>query len=221
MASPCASRKGSIHAMLGENGAGKTTLMNMLYGLYQPDEGAIRLDGREVAIRSPRDAIALGIGMIHQHFMLVSSLTVTENIVLGLEGQGARARPASPCRTDPPSSAAASASRSIRWPRSGGCRSGMRQRVEILKALYRKAEILILDEPTSVLAPGEIERFLDGLRRLRDGGRTILFITHKLEEVMAGRRSGHGDAPRHGDRGGRCHRHQPAAPCPAAWSGAT
>jgi ABC-type uncharacterized transport system ATPase subunit len=177
-------RKGSIHAVLGENGAGKTTLMNVLYGLYQPDEGTIWIDGREVTIRSPRDAIALGIGMIHQHFMLVSSLTVTENVVLGLEGQGATLN------------LRAHAGRIAELGRGFGFELdptapvwrlpiGMRQRVEILKALYRDAEILILDEPTSVLAPGEIERFLAGLRRLRDGGRTILLITHKLEEVMA------------------------------------
>ena len=177
-------RKGSIHAILGENGAGKTTLMNVLYGLYQPDEGTIRVDGRPVAIRSPKDAIALGIGMIHQHFMLVSSLTVAENVVLGLEGQGAS--------LDLRAHAARIAELSHIFgfevdPMAAVWRlpMGMRQRVEILKALYRNAGILILDEPTSVLAPGEIERFLAGLRRLRDAGRTILFITHKLEEVMA------------------------------------
>ena len=177
-------RKGSIHAILGENGAGKTTLMNVLYGLYQPDEGTIRIDGRPVAIHSPKDAIALGIGMIHQHFMLVSSLTVAENVVLGLGGQG------------PSLDLRAHARRIAELSRDFGFEvdptapvwrlpMGMRQRVEILKALYRDAAILILDEPTSVLAPGEIERFLVGLRRLCDGGYTILFITHKLEEVMA------------------------------------
>jgi simple sugar transport system ATP-binding protein len=177
-------RKGSIHAILGENGAGKTTLMNVLYGLYQPDEGTISIDGRPVAIHSPKDAIALGIGMIHQHFMLVSSLTVAENVVLGLGGQGASLDLRAHARR------IAELSRGFGFevdPMAPVWRlpMGMRQRVEILKALYRDAGILILDEPTSVLAPGEIERFLAGLRRLRDGGHTILFITHKLEEVMA------------------------------------
>jgi general nucleoside transport system ATP-binding protein len=177
-------RKGSIHAILGENGAGKTTLMNVLYGLYHPDEGTIEIDGRPVAIHSPKDAIALGIGMIHQHFMLVNALTVTENVVLGLEGQGASLDLRGHARR------IAELSRDFGFevdPMAPVWRlpMGMRQRVEILKPLYRGARILILDEPTSVLAPGEIERFLAGLGRLRDAGHTILFITHKLEEVMA------------------------------------
>jgi ABC-type uncharacterized transport system ATPase subunit len=175
--------KGAIHAILGENGAGKTTLMNILYGLYRPDEGRILLDGSVLKLTSPRDAIAHGIGMIHQHFMLVNSLSVTENIVLGLERGldmidfkahetriGGLSRkigfdidPSAPVWTLP---------------------MGMRQRVEILKALYRKAQILILDEPTSVLAPGEIGSFLEGLKALRAANHTIIFITHKLEEVM-------------------------------------
>jgi general nucleoside transport system ATP-binding protein len=176
-------RKGAIHAILGENGAGKTTLMNILYGLYQPDGGQVLLAGEPLRLHSPKDAITHGIGMIHQHFMLVNSLTVTENIVLGLEngprrldiraherkiGEMSRAfgfdvDPAAPIWTLP---------------------MGMRQRVEILKALYRDAGVLILDEPTSVLTPNEIGAFLDGLKKLRDAGHTILFITHKLEEVM-------------------------------------
>jgi ABC-type uncharacterized transport system ATPase subunit len=175
--------RGETHAILGENGAGKTTLMNILYGLYQPDEGRMALNGAPLHLTSPADAIKRGIGMIHQHFMLVNSLTVTENIVLGL-GQGlksvdfaaheARIRsmgselglevdPTAPIWTLP---------------------MGLRQRVEILKVLYRNAEILILDEPTSVLAPGEIDSFLEGLKKLQKAGHTILFITHKLEEVM-------------------------------------
>lgn len=175
--------KGAIHAILGENGAGKTTLMNILYGLYLPDEGRISLDGATLQLTSPRDAIAHGIGMIHQHFMLVNSLTVTENIVLGLERgldnidfkkHERRIRELSlniGFDVDPAAQV---------W----SLPMGMRQRVEILKALYRKAEVLILDEPTSVLAPGEIGSFLNGLTTLRAAGHTILFITHKLEEVM-------------------------------------
>ena len=151
-------KRGDIHAILGENGAGKTTLMNILYGLYQPDRGRILLNGRPVTLASPKHAIAHGIGMIHQHFMLVNSLTVTENIVLGLE-RGLKAV-----------DFAAHETRIREMSRGFGfdidpaaevwtLPMGMRQRVEILKALYRNAEVLILDEPTSVLAPGEIDAF--------------------------------------------------------------
>jgi general nucleoside transport system ATP-binding protein len=176
-------RRGDIHAILGENGAGKTTLMNILYGLYQPDRGRIILDGKALTLSSPKHAIERGIGMIHQHFMLVNSLTVTENIVLGL-GQGLKAVEISTHEA-----------RILEMSRGFGfdvdpaaevwtLPMGIRQRVEILKVLYRKAEVLILDEPTSVLAPGEIDAFLEGLKKLRTAGHTILFITHKLEEVM-------------------------------------
>jgi ABC-type uncharacterized transport system ATPase subunit len=176
-------RRGDIHAILGENGAGKTTLMNILYGLYQPDRGRIILDGKALTLSSPKHAIERGIGMIHQHFMLVNSLTVTENIVLGL-GQGLKAV-----------DIAAHEARILEISRGFGfdvdpaaevwtLPMGMRQRVEILKVLYRNAEVLILDEPTSVLAPGEIDAFLEGLKKLRTAGHTVLFITHKLEEVM-------------------------------------
>jgi general nucleoside transport system ATP-binding protein len=175
--------RGHIHAILGENGAGKTTLMNILYGLYQPDEGQIFLDGERLFLDSPADAIKHGIGMIHQNFMLVNSLTVAENIILGL-GQGMKSIDLSAQRARireignefglevEPDVAV------WRLP------MGIRQRVEILKALYRDASVLILDEPTSVLAPGEIDTFLEGLKKLQNAGRTILFITHKLEEVM-------------------------------------
>jgi simple sugar transport system ATP-binding protein len=175
--------KGAIHAILGENGAGKTTLMNILYGLYKPDEGQILLDGSALRLTSPRDAIQHGIGMIHQHFMLVNSLTVTENIVLGLERGMSRVDFAAH------EARIRELSRSIGFDIDPAAEiwtlpMGMRQRVEILKALYRKAEVLILDEPTSVLAPSEIGSFLDSLKRLRAANHTILFITHKLEEVM-------------------------------------
>ncbi|OJU48712.1 MAG: ATPase [Mesorhizobium sp. 61-13] len=176
--------QGTVHAILGENGAGKTTLMNILYGLYQPDGGRILIDGVPQRITSPRRAMELGIGMIHQHLMLVETLTVVENVVLGLLGQGMRLSLAEHARKlealaksfgfdiDPHQEV---------WKLP----MGMRQRVEILKVLYRDANLIILDEPTSVLAPSEVEGFLEGLRRLRAAGKTIIFISHKLDEVAA------------------------------------
>ena len=177
-------RRGTVHAILGENGAGKTTLMNILFGLYQPDEGEISLKGRVTAIPSPKRAMEMGIGMIHQHFMLVDTLTVAENVALGLPGQGATLKLQSITDTltdlsdeygfdiDPHEEV---------WKLP----IGMRQRVEIMKVLFRDADVIILDEPTSVLAPNEISSFLDGLARLRDAGKTVIFITHKLDEVEA------------------------------------
>ena len=176
-------KEGTVHAILGENGAGKTTLMNCLYGLYHPDGGQILLHGEPVRINSPLQAVELGIGMIHQHFMLVDTLTVTENIILGMKGLGLtmnlpkhekRIREISEefgFEVDP-------SFEIWRLP------MGMRQRVEILKALYRDAKVLILDEPTSVLAPKEIDALMEALDRLKKAGKTILFITHKLEEVF-------------------------------------
>jgi ABC-type uncharacterized transport system ATPase subunit len=175
-------RKGEIHALLGENGAGKTTLMKILAGLYQPDEGQIWIDGRAVAVRSPRDAIDLGIGMIHQHFMLVESHTVTENIILGLdaprfvlnlrqvEKQIAELADQYHLQVDP---------RARIWQLS----VGEQQRVEILKALYRGARILVMDEPTAVLTPQEAEGLFKTLRSMVSEGHTIVFISHKLGEV--------------------------------------
>ncbi|MGF7158861.1 simple sugar transport system ATP-binding protein [Rhodoligotrophos appendicifer] len=176
-------RRGTVHAILGENGAGKTTLMNMLYGLLQPDSGEILLDGKPVRIDSPRHALELGIGMVHQHFMLVDPLTVTENVILGLEGQGHRLDLKSHERR----LAALSDSFGFEIEPSQTVSRlpiGMQQRVEILKSLYRDADLLILDEPTSVLTPGEARSFFGVLRKLKEAGKTILFITHKLEEVM-------------------------------------
>ena len=176
-------RKGEIHALLGENGAGKTTLMNILYGIYRPDEGEIYIRGKKVTLRAPRDAIRLGIGMVHQHFMLVYPHTVAENIVLGL--------PASflfPARDVKDKVKEFSQKYGLKvdpeakiWQLS----AGEQQRVEIIKALYRGAEVLILDEPTSMLTPGEIKELFSVLRYMAQEGRAIIFITHKLEEVMA------------------------------------
>lgn len=176
---------GSIHALVGENGAGKTTLMNILYGLQQPDSGQIIFDGQPIYITSPHTAIQLGIGMVHQHFQLVPSLTVAENIALGHEtGRGpllnrqAIIRRVAELSTefglevDP-------------LARVADLPLGIQQRVEILKLLYRSARLLILDEPSAVLTPREVEDLFAVLRRLVEGGRTAIFITHKLQEVMA------------------------------------
>ncbi len=176
-------RTGEIHALLGENGAGKTTLMNILYGIYQPDAGDILIRGSPVSVQSPREAIELGIGMVHQHFMLVPTHTVSENIVLGLKGkfffpeQAARQKIKEfsdryNLTVDPEARI---------WQLS----AGEQQRVEIIKALYRGAQILILDEPTSMLTPGEVEDLFRILHSMADEGNTIIFITHKLNEVMA------------------------------------
>ncbi len=177
-------RQGTVHAILGENGAGKSTLMNILYGLYQPDAGRILINGREVQIADPRAALLNGIGMVHQHFMLVGTLSVVENIVLGMGGQGLRL----PLEKHAAKLAELSASFGFDVdPNAQVSRLpiGVQQRVEILKLLYHNADILILDEPTSVLTPNETGPFFEVLRRLKAAGKTILFITHKLEEVMA------------------------------------
>jgi len=177
---------GEIHAFLGENGAGKTTLMNIIYGLYQPDEGQILVNGKPVTIRNPNDAIALGIGMVHQHFMLVPPLTVTENIILGneltrgaglLDRRNARKRILELSQryglaVDPDAHV-------------HDISVGHQQRVEIIKALYRGADILILDEPTAVLTPQEAEDLFKVMRSLAAQGKSIIFITHKLKEVLA------------------------------------
>ena len=177
--------KGEIHALLGENGAGKSTLMNILYGLYDPDEGEIFVNGKEINIKSPRDAIASGIGMVHQHFMLIPVFTVTENVILGDEttrlgvflnrrSPAARIREISheyKLEVDPDSY--------IR-----DLPVGVQQRVEIIKLLYREADILILDEPTAVLTPQEVDELFTIMRSLVDSGKSIIFITHKLREVL-------------------------------------
>jgi general nucleoside transport system ATP-binding protein len=178
-------RAGEIHALLGENGAGKTTLMNILYGLATPDAGEIRLFGEPVEIASPHDAIDRGVSMVHQHFMLVPVLSVAENILLGeepmkrkifLDRAGSRAR-------------IRELGKRFGWEidpdrKVGQLSVGWQQRVEILKALYRDAKVLILDEPTAVLTPQETREIFDVLRRLRDEGYAIVFISHKLYEVL-------------------------------------
>jgi general nucleoside transport system ATP-binding protein len=178
-------RRGQVHAIVGENGAGKSTLMNILYGMQRPDEGTIAIDGRQLSFHSPSDAIAAGVGMVHQHFMLADNLTVLENVVLGSEPSkhgfldfgSARARIMEIAGTygldiDPDA-----------LVETVGV--GDRQRVEILKVLYRGAKILILDEPTAVLVPQEVDELFNNLRELKSEGLTVLFISHKLDEVLA------------------------------------
>jgi len=175
-------RAGEVHALIGENGAGKSTLMRVLYGMYPADGGRIFVRGEEARIGSPRDAIALGIGMVHQHFVLVDPFTVTENIILGEEGGALLDVDASRQRV-----AELAESYAFRVdPRAvvEDLSVGEEQRVEILKALYRGAEILILDEPTAVLTPNETKDLFGNLRKLREAGRTIVFISHKLDEVL-------------------------------------
>ncbi|MGH6945051.1 MAG: ABC transporter ATP-binding protein, partial [Geminicoccaceae bacterium] len=176
---------GTIHGIVGENGAGKSTLMNILYGYYQADRGTIRIDGRECRIESPEDAIRAGIGMVHQHFMLVEPFTVLENLLLGAEGGATLARGAARARA-----AIAALERDYGLEVDldavvGALPVGVQQRVEILKALFRGAHVLILDEPTGVLTPQEAEHLFRILRNLRDQGRTVVLITHKLREIMA------------------------------------
>ena len=174
---------GEIHALLGENGAGKSTLMNVLYGLYQPDEGEILVDDVPVTFKGPGDAMAAGIGMVHQHFMLIPVFTVTENVMLGHEqtNLGFLAR-----RRARREVSQVSKQYGLDVPPDALVADlpvGVQQRVEILKALTRHAQLLILDEPTAVLTPREIDELITVMRSLRDGGTSIVFITHKLREV--------------------------------------
>ncbi|MHB2015718.1 MAG: ABC transporter ATP-binding protein [Candidatus Xenobia bacterium] len=178
-------RPGEIHALVGENGAGKTTLMNILYGLYRPDEGELRIHDRPVTLRSPRDAIQAGIGMVHQHFMLVEPLSIVENIVLGAEPTQGFMLDRRKARAEV-----------VRLSGEYGLKVdpdamvedtvvGMQQRVEIIKLLYRGADVLIFDEPTAVLTPQETEELFVILRKLAEAGKSIIFITHKLKEIKA------------------------------------
>ena len=177
-------KKGEIHALLGENGAGKSTLMSVLFGLYQPEEGEIRMDGKKVEIRNPNDANDLGIGMVHQHFKLVECFTVLDNIILGVE----------PCKNGFLKKNEARAKLEEISKRYGlqvdldakieDITVGMQQRTEILKMLYRENDILIFDEPTAVLTPQEIAELMQIMHNLAAEGKSILFISHKLAEIM-------------------------------------
>ena len=176
---------GTIHGIVGENGAGKSTLMSILYGFYRADRGEIRVAGRRVAIESSEDAIAVGIGMVHQHFMLVDTFTVVENVILGAEGGALLASGTDRARRELERLASEYALEVPPDAVVGELSVGFQQRVEILKALYRGAEILILDEPTGTLAPQEADHLFRILRRLKSQGKTVILITHKLREIMA------------------------------------
>jgi general nucleoside transport system ATP-binding protein len=178
-------RRGSIHAIVGENGAGKSTLMKTLYGAHRPDEGTVTVDGTEQHFRSPKDAIAAGIGMVFQHFMLADNFTVWENVVLGDE-------PGTQLRLDRAGACARLRQLATEYGLEVDPEEivselgvGQKQRVEILKVLYRGAQILILDEPTAVLVPQEVDELFRSLRELTAGGATIIFISHKLDEVLS------------------------------------
>jgi ABC-type uncharacterized transport system ATPase subunit len=177
--------KGTIHAIVGENGAGKSTVMRIAYGFYNADSGEIFIDGNRVDIRMPHDAIKLGIGMVHQHFMLVDTMTVAENIILGAETGGVFDLDLE--KADREIKALSDELKLNIDPKAliEDLSVGQQQRVELLKALYRNAELLILDEPTAVLSPQEVEEFFAILRRMKEQGKTIIIITHKLEEVLA------------------------------------
>ncbi len=177
--------KGSIHGIIGENGAGKSTLMSILYGFYQADRGEIRIDGKPATIRDSQTAIASGIGMVHQHFMLVENFTVLENVMLGAEGGQLLAKGVAGARKELKRLEAEYGLDVDPDAIIEELPVGKQQRVEILKALYRGAEILILDEPTGVLTPAEADHLFRILKVLRDQGKTILLITHKLREIMA------------------------------------
>jgi len=176
-------KKGEVHALLGENGAGKTTLMNILYGIYMPTSGDIFINGRKVIIKSPSDAISLGIGMIHQHFMLIDTLTVLENIVLGLKEYGIviNKKEAEKKLKELEELYALEVNPYEKiWQIS----VGQQQKVEIIKVLFRGANILILDEPTAVLRPQETESLFKIIEKMKENGKSVIFITHKLDEVM-------------------------------------
>ena len=177
-------KKGEIHALLGENGAGKSTLMSVLFGLYQPEEGIIKKDGVEVKINNPNDANALGIGMVHQHFKLVECFTVLDNIIMGVEPNKMGFLQKKEAREKV---MALSEKYGLHVDPDAIIEDitvGMQQRTEILKMLYRDNEILIFDEPTAVLTPQEISELMQIMKNLAAEGKSILFISHKLNEIM-------------------------------------
>ena len=178
-------QRGEIHSLLGENGAGKSTLMNILYGMYAPTSGEISVQGKPVKIENPLKAIELGIAMVHQHFMLIEPMTVAENVVLGYEPKKRGCFDFKKAVSDVEALAKEYGLYVDAREKVENLSVGTKQRVEILKALYRKAEILILDEPTAVLTPQEVTDLFKVLRRLKESGKTILIITHKLKETLA------------------------------------
>ena len=176
--------QGTIHGIIGENGAGKSTLMSIVYGLYQADSGTISVSGKEIKLKSPRDSIESGIGMVHQHFMLVENFTVLENIVLGFEGEFVFGEKLKKAKQDLKKLCDTYKLNIDLDSVISDLSVGFRQRVEILKSLYRGAEIFILDEPTGVLTPQEVDELFKILRSLKEEGKTIVLITHKLNEIM-------------------------------------
>ena len=176
--------KGTIHGIIGENGAGKSTLMSIVYGLYQADSGTIKVNEKEIKLKSPRDSIENGIGMVHQHFMLVENFTVLENIVLGFEGEVVFGKNLEKAKTDLKNLCETYNLNVDLKSVISDLSVGFRQRVEILKSLYRGAEVFILDEPTGVLTPQEVDELFKILRSLKEEGKTIVLITHKLNEIM-------------------------------------
>ena len=177
--------KGEVHAILGENGAGKSTLMNVLYGLYKPTSGTVKVDGKEVNMSSANDAIAVGIGMVHQHFMLIQPFTVTENIVLGVEPQKGLMVDNATARQKVVELSEKYGMQIDPDAKIEDISVGMQQRVEILKVLYRGANTLILDEPTASLTPQEIDELMNIIRSLTKDGKSVILITHKLKEITA------------------------------------
>ena len=176
--------KGTIHGIIGENGAGKSTLMSIVFGLYQADSGTIKINGKEIKLKSPRDSILSGIGMVHQHFMLVENFSVLENIILGFEGEIVFGKNLDKAKKDLKNLCDTYKLNIDLESTISDLSVGFRQRVEILKSLYRGAEILILDEPTGVLTPQEVDELFKILQSLKEEGKTIVLITHKLNEIM-------------------------------------
>lgn len=177
-------KKGSVHSIVGENGAGKSTLMNVAYGLYQHDEGEIIFNGEKVSFTSPLDAIDVGLGMIHQHFMLIPTMSVLDNIIIGYEIGSLKLNRKKSKADLEPFFRSFGLSTDLFDTKMGDLSVGIQQKIEIIKALYRKAELIIFDEPTAVLTPQEIEEFFVLVKKLNQEGKTIIFISHKLSEIM-------------------------------------